>query len=111
MRYENLEPLRRKLLDRKLSLVKRREHALADAQGLREEREPDWEDAAALATTAGLLETLGETERRELGRLDEALTRMERGAYGQCVVCHDPIEAARLESVPETDRCGACAGA
>ena len=66
-------------------------------------------NAAALATTATLLESLGETERAELARLDDALARMQRGEYGECVACHGPIDLERLKAVPEADRCGGCA--
>ena len=110
MKYDDIERLRRRLLERRLTLLTLRAHTLADAGGLRAEREPDWEDAAAIATTAARLETLGETERDELIRIDEALKRMERGSYGTCTVCHGPIERERLEAVPEADRCGGCAG-
>jgi RNA polymerase-binding transcription factor DksA len=56
-----------------------------------------------------MLERLGETERAELARVDDALARMERGAYEECVNCRAPIEIDRLEAVPETDRCVRCA--
>ncbi len=108
MRYEVLERFRRRLLERRFALLKMGNEALRDAAELRSEREPDWEDLAALATTATLLETLGDTERAELVRIDEALSRMERGAYGECVRCHGPIELERLEAIPETDRCVGC---
>ncbi len=108
MRADMLEPLRRKMLGRRLTLLKLRKHALGDADELRAEREPDWEDAAALATRANLLDALGEAERREVEQIDEALARMERGAYGQCVACQGPIELARLKALPEADRCGDC---
>lgn len=108
MRYETLEPLRRRMLGRRMTLLKLRGRAVADAAELRAEREPDWEDAASLATTAAALETLGETERAEVARIDEALARMERGEYGECVRCGGPIDVERLAAVPETDRCAGC---
>ncbi len=58
-----------------------------------------------------------ETEARELdvarqamfeariGLIDEALTRLERGEYGRCVICHRPIPEERLELLPETPFC------
>jgi len=109
MRADMLEPLRRKMLERRLTLLKLRKHALGDADELRAEREPDWEDAAALATSANLLDALGEAERRELQQIEDAFARMESGAYGECVACHGRIELARLTAVPEADRCGHCA--
>jgi RNA polymerase-binding transcription factor DksA len=58
-----------------------------------------------------------ETEARELdvarqamfeariGLIGDALQRLERGAYGRCVVCGKEIPAARLDLVPETPYC------
>lgn len=58
-----------------------------------------------------------ETESRELdmtrqrmlesriGRIQDALDRMESGAYGKCVVCGEAIPAERLEAVPDTPYC------
>jgi RNA polymerase-binding transcription factor DksA len=58
-----------------------------------------------------------ETEARELdlarqtmfeariSLFDEALQRLQRGAYGRCVVCGREIPPERLELVPETPYC------
>jgi len=34
-----------------------------------------------------------------------ALSRMEKGTYGKCDVCHKEIEAARLEADPTSTTC------
>lgn len=109
MNYQSLEQLRRRLHARRSTLRRASDHAVAEAAALRTEREPDWPDAAALATSAALLEALSDTERAELARVDDALTRLERGTYGVCVTCGVRIELDRLEAVPETDRCARCA--
>lgn len=44
-----------------------------------------------------------------LTRIDAALERLERGEYGDCVACGEPIAAARLEADPTVLRCIACA--
>lgn len=40
-----------------------------------------------------------------LRRVDAALERMEKGNYGLCEVCHDPIEANRLIADPLVSLC------
>ncbi|TMG39699.1 MAG: hypothetical protein E6H94_05005 [Chloroflexi bacterium] len=40
-----------------------------------------------------------------IGLIDEALTRLERGEYGRCVICRRPIPEERLELLPETPFC------
>jgi RNA polymerase-binding transcription factor DksA len=107
---KTIEALRSVLLDRKRSLLRRRRGALADEELLLAEREPDWEDLAVTQTAAALLEGLSETEGTALMRIQAALDRIARGTYGTCVACHGPIDKKRLRAVPDTDRCGACAG-
>ena len=111
MHYETLEAFRRQLLNRRWSLLRRRERALADEQQLLAEREPDWEDAATAVTAASVLASVGEEERRALARIATSLERMERGSYGECAGCGEVIDVARLRAVPDTDRCARCAPA
>ena len=109
MNYEMLEGFRRRLLGRQLSLLERRKRALTEEQELLAVQEPDWEDTAAAVTAASVLEGLGERERLALARVQASLERIERGTYGECAVCGDVIEDARLRAVPDTDRCAGCA--
>jgi len=111
MHHETLEEFRRQLLSRRWSLLRRRGRALADEQQLVAEREPDWEDAAGVATAASVLASIGDEERRALARIAASLERMERGSYGECAACCEVIDVARMRAVPDTDRCARCAAA
>jgi RNA polymerase-binding transcription factor DksA len=53
---------------------------------------------------------LGEGARlvRRLQLLRAALDRLERGGYGICVECEEPIPHARLRVVPEAATCVPC---
>lgn len=42
---------------------------------------------------------------RLLAEVDDALQRMEKGTYGLCAVCHDPVETGRLIANPLTRLC------
>jgi RNA polymerase-binding protein DksA len=110
MKYELLKTFRRNLVGRHRAALERRRHSLADEQDLLAEREPDWPDAASNETSAALLEGLSETERRTIATIQAALLRIERGTYGKCVTCNGPIGLARLNALPEADRCADCAG-
>ncbi|MEV7682788.1 TraR/DksA C4-type zinc finger protein [Streptomyces sp. NPDC088341] len=44
-----------------------------------------------------------------LADLDQALERLERGDYGRCEVCGEPIPAERLEVRPAATTCVSCA--
>ena len=53
-----------------------------------------------------------ETERRNRARLvlvRRALDRIERGEYGDCLECGEPIDPRRLEADPTALRCIDCA--
>src|SRR5689334_849268 len=52
--------------------------------------------------------TMIESTNRTIRLLDEALARLEQGAYGHCVDCGDAIAAARLSAMPFASRCRAC---
>ena len=43
-----------------------------------------------------------------LGKIDEALHRLEDGVYGTCADCERPIAAPRLKAVPFATRCRDC---
>jgi DnaK suppressor protein len=57
--------------------------------------------------------TLGlvEAEEDTLVKIEDALTRIEGGAYGRCVQCDSVIPKARLNAIPYTPVCIKCAEA
>jgi RNA polymerase-binding transcription factor DksA len=46
-----------------------------------------------------------------LAALDQAQERLERGEYGRCEVCGEPIPPERLEALPAARSCVRCAAA
>jgi len=57
-----------------------------------------------------LLVVAGEVRTR-IDEIDLALGRMAAGSYGICDDCHRPIAEARLEAMPEAQRCVGCKSA
>ncbi len=55
--------------------------------------------------------TLGliENEQSTLELINEALSRMEKGTYGQCTDCDEPISKPRLQAIPYAKHCIKCA--
>jgi len=51
---------------------------------------------------------LVELKSRTLARIEDAVVRLERGSYGTCVDCEQPIAALRLEALPFAERCREC---
>ncbi len=68
----------------------------------------DVADQAAAATEADVQVRLRQTDSKLLRAVDEALGRIEHGAFGVCTACGQPISAARLEAVPWTRLCRDC---
>lgn len=67
------------------------------------------EDPVAEVSNARELEfALDARETAELDLVEEALSRIEAGTYGQCIDCGVEIPAARLHAAPEAPRCIAC---
>jgi DnaK suppressor protein len=109
MDHDTLEQVRRTLLGRRECLLKRWRQALADETELLGERAADWEDRATAASAASIIDTIGEKGRRALARIQSSLVRIDRGGYDECAACHGPIDAERLQAIPDADRCGRCA--
>jgi DnaK suppressor protein len=96
---------------KKLLLAKRRElqaslNALegeASASGAAEVR--DTTDAATASQGTSEAFEEGSMVSQTLEEVQDALRRMEDGAYGKCTVCGREIAPARLEAIPWTPYC------
>jgi DnaK suppressor protein len=44
----------------------------------------------------------------ELTRIEQALSRLAQGSYGECIDCGEPVPFGRLELEPQALRCVAC---
>lgn len=47
-------------------------------------------------------------DRDELIQVDDALSRLDQGVYGDCTDCGEPVSLQRLMVQPEATRCAAC---
>ena len=65
-------------------------------------------DQALSSTMESLKVSLQDTERQELGRIVQALQKIEEGTYGICMDCGQPISERRLHSYPNAARCIGC---
>ncbi|SFC09841.1 TraR/DksA family transcriptional regulator [Tropicimonas isoalkanivorans] len=69
----------------------------------------DWEELATERETDEVLESEGRAGKAEMAAIRAALKRIEAGTYGECVQCGDDIAEARLDVLPFTPLCAACA--
>ncbi|MFN3938831.1 MAG: TraR/DksA family transcriptional regulator [Gemmobacter sp.] len=98
---------RRAELERRKEYLGRRLGAIEAELESHEAR--DWEDMATEREADEVLEGIGVAGQQELRRIEAALQRIEAGEYGFCTKCGAEISEGRLDLLPETPFCAACA--
>src|SRR5579872_6600602 len=71
-------------------------------------RQGDMADQATGNNEVHIQLKLKATDAKILQAIDEALVRMDKGTYGICRDCGEPIKVARLEAIPWTRVCIDC---
>src|SRR5262245_53032788 len=100
----------------KEALLKKRGEILATTTGTRplpasadvNSRQGDLADQASGNNEVHIQLKLKQTDAKILQAIEEALVRMEKGTYGICRDCGEPIARARLEAIPWTRVCISC---
>ena len=73
-----------------------------------EEHFADPTDRASLEADRNFILRIRDRERRLLIKIEEALSRLDKGVYGICEACGDEIDIARLKARPVTTLCIQC---
>jgi DnaK suppressor protein len=105
-----------RLAELKDVLLRKRGEILASSTGTRplpaamdvNSRQGDLADQASGNNEVHIQLKLKQTDAKILQAIEEALYRMEKGTYGICRDCGEPIAAARLEAIPWTRVCISC---
>lgn len=106
---EHISRLRQSLENRRYELLDRLDAREYQRRRL-QDPEPEIGESAQKGRIQFEIDRLGEREHAELHAIDAALRRMEEQRYGRCVACGSPIRLRRLEAIPWTPLCAACAG-
>lgn len=69
---------------------------------------PDPTDRASLESERNFELRIRDRERKLIGKIREAMERLEDGTYGQCESCEEQIGVARLKARPVTTMCIDC---
>jgi len=69
---------------------------------------PDFMDQAFAESEVLVDASLNEARSSLRQAIDWALVRLQKGNYGVCAACGEPISRARLKAVPWTDYCRDC---
>ena len=93
------EYFRRKLLKWKDDILRESRETVSHLQK-ETENHPDLADRASSETDRSLELRTRDRQRKLISKIDEALRRIEEGAYGYCEETGEPISLARLEARP-----------
>jgi DnaK suppressor protein len=101
----DVEHFRRKLLEKQDQLLKEINQAAESAREYPETGAVDVVDQSVASERKESLFQHADRNRRLLNQVQSALSRIQRGTYGRCLDCGEPIEERRLEAVPWASYC------
>ncbi len=103
-----IDVVRQRLSTQRDEILAMYEHDVKAGQEASDEGSDDIVDRANNAYSRELLFSLSDGERHTLLRIEEALARIESGAYGICTNCSNEIRAGRLKAMPWARYCIDC---
>lgn len=108
MDARTLTKFRKTLLEEKQRIMNQSKNTLRTELAVSPDDLPDETDLAASEVNQNLVFKLRDRERLLLGKIDEALARIDEGSFGVCLECEEAIEPRRLEARPVSTLCIAC---
>ena len=99
MNERQLEYFKQKLLNWKEEILRESRETVTHLQS-ETENHPDLADRASSETDRALELRTRDRQRKLISKIDDALRRIEEGAYGYCEETGEPIGLARLEARP-----------
>ena len=99
MNDRQLEYFKQKLLNWKEEILRESRETVTHLQA-ETENHPDLADRASSETDRALELRTRDRQRKLISKIDDALRRIEEGAYGFCEETGEPITLARLEARP-----------
>ena len=101
---ESYKKLLNEILDNLLDEVSKTVSGMSNAN----ENTPDPSDRATLESDRNFTLRIRDRERKLIGKIKDALERIDNGTYGICEACQGGISAKRLKARPVTTLCIDC---
>lgn len=98
----------RKLLNQRLEDLLNEANKTVSGMTSHKENLPDPSDRASLESDRNFTLRIRDRERKLIGKIKEAIERIERGNYGSCETCGGQISESRLKARPVTTLCINC---
>ena len=107
-RARSLRRFRQMLLAKYDDLVRAYNSSRGDTRRVTSDGTEDYIDYAVSSYDRDFSLSLSEMERSQMRMIEDALRRIERGEYGDCQQCGEPIPEKRLEVEPWARHCVRC---
>lgn len=104
----DIEALRESLVVKRREMLDLYHHDIRVGQESTDDNADDFADRANNSYNRETMFALSSTERNMLISIDEAFQRLEKGVYGDCDYCSNPIGLERLKAVPWARYCIGC---
>ncbi|MCB1214700.1 MAG: RNA polymerase-binding protein DksA [Deltaproteobacteria bacterium] len=108
MNKKDLDHFKKILEERREALLQTQESLKENSMALNPDDMPDEVDMAGSETNQAMNQRLRDRERILLTKIDRALVKIEKGTYGECESCGEPIGRKRLEARPVATLCIDC---
>ncbi len=105
---ENYEDLRKRLLEQRQEILNMYKQDVRAGQESADDGTEDIVDRANNSYNRELMFSISDSERALLLQIEDALIRMDTGAYGRCASCGNQIHPLRLQAVPWARFCIDC---
>ena len=108
MDKRKLEQFKKRLEERQHQLKRNVSRTEQDGRAADADSAQDIADRAASSYNKEFLFHQSNNDRQLLQMVENALSRIREGVFGQCISCGEEINAKRLEAVPWNRYCIAC---
>jgi DnaK suppressor protein len=98
----------KKLLNERIDELLSQANETVSGMTSHKENLPDPSDRATLESDRNFTLRIRDRERKLIGKIKEALERIEQGTYGICEDCGEEISTERLKARPVTTLCIDC---
>lgn len=106
---KDYQDVRHHLLDMLEELDERLGKITDDVKHIDKPLDQDFSEQAVEAENDEVLDALGNTTRTEVEKIKQAISRIDAGTYGICLICGEPIKKERLAALPYANFCIRCA--
>lgn len=108
MDEKKLQKIRQRLTEENEKLIRSINRNRLAEEEITLENTEDEGDLATISHNKELLYNLHESDFQRLKSIQEALKRMDRGEFGECIRCGEDINEKRLAAVPYATMCITC---